>query len=292
MRMHSLDAFSLRGHRYSLNHWRTKMKLPFLLASLFLVSCAAIPPTDQSALQQAINGKHRSEQHKIRDQYRHPERTLTFFEVEPNMAVVEIWPGGKGWYTEILAPMLKDSGTYYAAQYSNDSGIAYFTKNLKKFNDKINAQPEIYSKTIIGTLQPPNQIDIAPKNSIDRVLTFRNVHNWMRNGQAEIVFKAMYDVLKTGGILGIVEHRALTGSKQDPKALSGYVTEKHVIALAEKAGFKLAAKSEINANPKDTTIHPKGVWTLPPTMRLKDQDREKYLAIGESDRMTLKFVKK
>jgi predicted methyltransferase len=267
------------------------MKLP-LLASLFLISCSTANVTDHNALQQAINGEHRSEQHKSRDQYRHPEKTLTFFEVEPNMAVVEIWPGGKGWYTEILAPLLRDNGTFYAAQYSEYSGIPYFTKNLKKFDDKINAQPEIYGRTIVSTLQPPKILNIAPKNSVDRVLTFRNVHSWMKNDQADIVFKAMFDALKTGGILGVVEHRASAGSEQDPKAVSGYVTEKHVIALAEKAGFTFVAKSEINANPKDTAIHPKGVWTLPPSMRLKDQDREKYLSIGESDRMTLKFVKK
>ena len=266
------------------------MKLP-LLASLFLISCTSINTTSSTALQQAINGEHRSEQHKSRDQYRHPQQTLSFFEVDPTMSVVEIWPGGTGWYSEILAPFLKDQGTFYAAQYAADSGIPYFTKNLKVFNDKINAQPAIYGKTIISTLQPPKYLEIAPKNSVDRVLTFRNVHNWMKNDQAGLVFKAMYDALKVGGILGVVEHRALAGSKQDPKAISGYVTENHVINLAEKAGFTLIAKSEINANPKDSTIHPKGVWTLPPSLRLKEQDKEKYLAIGESDRMTLKFIK-
>lgn len=263
------------------------MKLP-LLASLLLASCTTINTT---SLQQAVDAEHRSEQHKSRDQYRHPQQTLAFFEVKPTMSVVEIWPGGKGWYTEILAPLLKNNGTFYAAHYSANSSVPYFTKNLKKFTDKINAQPEVYGKTIISTLQPPELLDIAPKNSVDRVLTFRNVHNWMKSNQADAIFKAMFDALKVGGILGIVEHRAIAGSEQDPKALSGYVTEQHVIALAEKAGFKLLAKSEVNANPKDNTRHPKGVWSLLPSLRLKDQNREKYLAIGESDRMTLKFVK-
>ncbi len=267
------------------------MKLP-LLASLFLISCSTVNVSNTTTLQQAINGDHRSAQHKSRDQYRHPEQTLKFFEVEPTLSVVEIWPGGKGWYTEILAPLLKDNGTFYAAHYSADSGVPYFTKNLKKFTDKINAQPDIYGKTIVSTLQLPTLVNIAPSNSVDRILTFRNVHNWMKSGQADIVFKAMFNALKPGGILGVVEHRAIAKSEQDPKALSGYVTEKHVITLAEEAGFKLIAKSEINANPKDTTVHPKGVWTLPPSLRLKDQDREKYLAIGESDRMTLKFMKR
>jgi predicted methyltransferase len=264
----------------------------YILASLLLFSYTIVNAAENPLLQQAIDGNHRSEQHKSRDQYRHPQKTLDFFEVEPTMTVVEIWPGGKAWYTEILAPYLKEKGMLYAAQFSANSEVPYFTKNLKKFNDKINAQPEIYSNITVTALQPPQFLEIAPKGSADRVLTFRNVHNWMKNDQAEIVFKAMYDALKTGGILGIVEHRAFVGSKQDPRALSGYVTESHVIYLAKKAGFTLLARSEINRNYKDTTNHPKGVWTLPPTLRLKDQDKEKYLAIGESDRMTLKFIKK
>jgi len=267
------------------------MKLP-LLASLFLVSCSTINTSDTSILQQAVNGEHRSAYNKSRDQYRHPEQTLSFFEVEANMTVVEIWPGGVGWYTEILAPFLKDQGIFYAAHFAGDANIPYYTKNLKKFNDKVNALPETYGKTIVTTLHPPKSLQIAPKNSADRVLTFRNVHNWMKHDQADKVFKAMFDALKVGGILGVVEHRALARSEQDPKALSGYVTEKHVIALAEKAGFSLLAKSEINANPKDSRNHPKGVWTLPPSLRLKEQGREKYLSIGESDRMTLKFIKR
>ena len=263
----------------------------YILASL-LFSFTVVNAAENTLLQQAIDGNQRSEQHKSRDQYRHPLATLSFFEVEPTMTVVEIWPGGKGWYTEILAPYLKEKGVLYAAHFSANSETPYFTKNLQKFIDKTKAQPDIYSNIKITTLQPPRFLEIAPKGSADRVLTFRNVHNWMKKNQADIVFKAMYDALKPGGILGIVEHRALADSKQDPKALSGYVTEAHVISLAKKAGFTLLAKSEINANSKDTTNHPKGVWTLPPSLRLKDQDKEKYLAIGESDRMTLKFIKK
>lgn len=263
----------------------------FLLASALLFSLPAVNAADAILLQQAIKGSHRSVEHQSRDQYRHPQETLNFFEVKPEMTVVEIWPGGKGWYTEILAPYLKDKGTLYAAHFSADSDIAYFPKNLKKFKDKIQAQPDIYSKTIVTTLQPPKIVDIAPKESADRVLTFRNIHNWMKNDQADRVFKAMFNALKPGGLLGIVEHRGLESLEQDPKALSGYVKQSYVISLAEKAGFKLVDKSEINANPKDTTVHPKGVWTLAPSLRLKDQDKEMYLLIGESDRMTLKFIK-
>lgn len=272
------------------------MKLP-LLATIFLASCSTVNTidnnsVDSTAFQQAINGEHRSRQHKNRDQYRHPQETLTFFEVKPNMAVVEIWPGGKGWYTEILAPLLKEEGLFYAAHYSSTSDIPYFTRSLKSFFEKINNQPEIYGRTIVSTLQPSKFMEIAPKNTVDRVLTFRNIHNWMKNNQADIIFKAMFDALKVGGILGVVEHRSPVGTEQDHRALSGYVTESYVIGLAEKAGFELVAKSEINANSKDSAVHPKGVWTLPPSLRLKEQDRQKYLDIGESDRMTLKFVKK
>lgn len=263
----------------------------YLLASALLFSLSAVNAAEDSLLQQTINGSHRSEEHKNRDQYRHPQETLDFFEVKADMTVVEIWPGGKGWYTEILAPYLKEKGVLYAAHFSADSDTAYYPKNLKLFKEKTQSEPSIYSKTKITTLQPPEVIDIAPKGSADRVLTFRNIHNWMKNDQADSVFKAMFTALKSGGILGVVEHRAPENSEQDPKAISGYVKQSYVIALAEKAGFKLEDKSEINANSNDTTVYPKGVWTLPPSLRLKDQDKKKYLSIGESDRMTLKFIK-
>lgn len=262
------------------------MKYLFLLSLLLLFSTSAY--TEQTTLlQQAIDGNHRSTEHKNRDKYRHPQETLNFFEVEPDMTVVEIWPGGKGWYTEILAPYLKQKGTLYAAHFSANSEIPYFVKGLSAFKDKMKTLPAIYDKSKLTVLQPPAFLEIAPKGTADRVLTFRNVHNWMKNNQAENVFKAMHKALKSGGILGVVEHRIGVDNGQH----SGYMTEATVISLAEKAGFTLLAKSEINANPKDTNNHPEGVWTLPPTLRLKDQDKDKYLAIGESDRMTLKFIK-
>ncbi len=263
----------------------------YLLISLLLTSFSSSCIAENALLQQAINGDHRSEKHTSRDSYRHPLETLTFFELEPNMTVVEIWPGGEGWYSEILAPFLKEKGLLYAAHFSADSDIPYFTKSLQKFINKINAQPAIYSHIKLSALDPPQVLNIAPNNSADRVLTFRNIHNWMKSGQLESVFKAMYSALKSGGILGVVEHRALINSQQDPKAISGYVTEATVIEFAKNAGFKFLDRSEINANPKDNNNHPKGVWTLPPTLRLKYQDLEKYLSIGESDRMTLKFLK-
>lgn len=233
-----------------------------------------------AALTAAIAGAHRSAADRARDQYRHPLETLTWFGIEEHMTVVEIWPGG-GWYTDILAPFLKARGTYYAAN----------SPNGQRFKDKLAANPDLYSKVIVTELAPPEKVDIAPEGSADMVLTFRNVHNWMSRGYAEDVFKAMYRALKPGGILGVVEHRGNPALPQDPKAASGYVTEEHTIMLAAAAGFELVARSEINANPKDTKDYPHGVWTLPPVLRLKDVDRDKYLAIGESDRMTLKFLK-
>jgi len=179
----------------------------------------------------------------------------------------------------------------YVAHFSKDSKNPYFKKSLKQFIDKTSAQPEIYGKIILTELDPPRKVEIAPANSVDRVLTFRNVHNWMKSGQVDAVFDAMFNALKSGGILGVVEHRAAKNSDYDPQAKSGYVQEKFVIRLAEKAGFYLLGKSDVNTNSKDTKNYPEGVWTLPPTLRLKDKDKAKYLEIGESDRLTLKFIK-
>jgi len=245
---------------------------------------------DLTSLQRVIAGKQRSTEHKDRDQYRHPQQTLEFFDVKENMTVVEIWPG-EGWYTEILAPYLKEKGKLYAAHFSADGKVPYFKKGLEKFVKKMHKQPKVYGKVELTVLQPPEFLQIAPDGSADRILTFRNVHNWMKNDQAAAVFNAMFKALKPGGMLGIVEHRNSTLKPQDTKAESGYVSEDYVIALARKAGFEFLGKSEINANSKDTKDYPEGVWTLPPSLALKDKDRKKYLAIGESDRMTVKFIK-
>ena len=244
-----------------------------------------------SALQAAIAGAHRSEADKARDKYRHPLETLTWFGIKDDMTVIEVWPGRGGWYTDILAPFLKERGTYYAAGVDPQSSVEGQRTAAKSFKDKLAANPALFGSVKESILAPPTHVDIGPEGSADMVLTFRNVHNWMANDQAGASFKAMYKALKPGGILGVVEHRGNPAVPQDPKAASGYVREEVVIKLAEDAGFKLAGKSEINANPKDTKDYPQGVWTLPPVLRLKDVDKEKYLAIGESDRMTLKFVK-
>jgi predicted methyltransferase len=245
-------------------------------------SCASADDHGVEALKKAVDSPTRPAEEKARDEYRHPFRTLTFFGIKPDMTVVEIWPGG-GWYTDILAPYLHDHGKLYAAVAP--------AENVAEYKKKLADNPTEFGNVVVTQLDPPDHLDIAPPGSADMVLTFRNVHNWMRGGNGEAVFKAIYAALKPGGILGVVEHRGDPNAPQDPKAESGYVRQDYVIKLAEDAGFHLVAKSEVNANPKDTKDYAKGVWTLPPTLRLGDTDKAKYLAIGESDRMTLKFVK-
>ena len=264
-----------------------KVLWALLLAISFSSAQAA---GDSTSLERAISGKQRSTEHKARDKYRHPQQTLEFFDVKENMTVVEIWPG-EGWYTEILAPYLEDKGKLYVAHFSPAAKEHYFKKVLGNFVNKMHKQPKVYGKVELTALQPPESMQIAPDGSADRALTFRNIHNWMKNDQAAAVFSAMYKALKPGGILGVVEHRNSHLKPQDTRAESGYVSEDYVIALARNAGFEFLGKSEINANSKDTKDYPAGVWTLPPSLALKDKDRNKYIAIGESDRMTIKFIK-
>jgi predicted methyltransferase len=262
-----------------------------LLLSLSPAVPALAADDARAALESAAAGSHRSEQNRARDEWRHPVETLEFFGLRPDMTVVELYPGGGGWYTEILAPFLHDRGTYYAASYDPESTSDYYRRNSKSYTDKLAANPAVYGNVKLTVLAPPDKVDVAPAGSADVVLTFRNIHNWMNSGQVESVFAAAYRALKPGGVFGVTEHRGKPGSEQDPKAESGYVNEDYVITLAKNAGFELAARSEINANPADTKDHPEGVWSLPPGLRGGEVDRDKYLKIGESDRMTLKFVK-
>jgi predicted methyltransferase len=257
-----------------------------------LAGCAHQQGRNDSALiDQAIAGGHRSIANRARDVHRHPRETLLFFGLRPELTVVEIWPGA-GWYTEILAPVLRERGRYYAAHFHVDEkSPRYMGPSRRSYEKRLADHAEIYDRTTITAFSAPQQTAIAPKGTADLVLTFRNVHNWTAAKSDEASFRAFYDALKPGGVLGVVEHRAQEGTPLEQMIKTGYMTEAYVIALAGKAGFKLVARSEINANPKDTKDHPRGVWTLPPTFRLGAQDREKYLAIGESDRMTLKFVK-
>ena len=250
----------------------------WLIATLALAA-AGVQAQGADPLKAAVAAEHRSVGNVARDAWRHPYETLAFFGIKPTDTVVELAPGG-GWYTEILAPYLREQGQLYAA----DGGSARFKAKMESM--------AVYGKVRISVFDPAKGLlDIAPPGSADAVLTFRNVHNWMDAGKAQDVFNAAFKALKPGGVLGVEEHRLPASRNQDPKAPTGYVHEATVIGFAEAAGFKLAGRSEVNANPRDTADHPDGVWTLPPTYALKDKDRAKYHAIGESDRMTLKFVK-
>ena len=259
------------------------------LASALPFQAQAAQDVTDARLAAVIAGDHREAANRARDVYRHPYETLTFFGIRPDMTVVEIWPG-RGWYTEILAPYLVGGGRYYAASWDRESDSGFVQRTLKAYDEKLAARPDLYGEVVVTELSRA-KTDIAPAGSADLVLTFRNVHNWMKRGYERTIFEAMYDALKPGGRLGLVEHRGDPEVWQDPQALSGYVNQDYAVDLAEQVGFRLVASSEVNANPKDTKDHPEGVWTLPPTLRLKEQDRATYEAIGESDRMTLLFEK-
>jgi predicted methyltransferase len=239
-------------------------------------------------LQTLVAGAQRSPEAKARDPFRHPYEVLHFFGLAEDQTVVEIWPGGAGFWTEMLAPYLHDKGIYYAAVGEDTTDEA--RKANATFAAKLAAHPEIYGKVVVTTFAGDRH-EIAPAGSADLVVTFRNLHNWMADHDAEAAFRTFYKALKPGGILGVEDHRGRTDQPQDPNAKSGYVRQDYAIALAEAAGFKFAGSSEVNANPKDSKDYPAGVWTLPPTFRLGDTDRAKYEAIGESDRFVLKFVK-
>jgi predicted methyltransferase len=256
------------------------------------------PPEDLSELAPAagvgievvLEGEHRSAENRARDQFRHPKETLAFFGVEPDSSVIEIWPGG-AWYTEILAPYLREDGRYIAAGFDPDSEIEFIRNGVVAFQSKLDASPELYDKVETTVLMPPSYLEMAPEGSVDFVLTFRSVHNWMARDIQGDILASVYAALKPGGVLGIVEHRGNPETTQDPKASTGYVNQDYVIAMVQAAGFVFDEISEINANPADVKEYPEGVWTLPPTLRLGEQDKDKYLAIGESDRFTLRFTK-
>jgi predicted methyltransferase len=259
-------------------------------ALLVLGSCAAAQADD--ALQQAITSPVRTPAYAARDNWRHPYETLTFFGLRPDSTVVEISPGG-GWYTEILAPYLRAKGQLILAADDPESTRPETVKNLERLKAKLSAQPALYDRVRVGVFAPPAKLDYAAPGSVDLVLTFRNVHNWMDQGDAGVraVFASAYRSLKPGGVLGVVEHRLPADRAQDATSSTGYVHQTYVTRIAQEVGFRLEASSEINANPKDTADHGGGVWALPPSYVNKEVDRERYQAIGESDRMTLKFIK-
>ena len=235
-------------------------------------------------LKSSINSPDRTLKNVMRDKYRNPYETITFFKIEPGMTVVELSPGS-GWYTEIFANYLHEPGNLIAAHFDSNSDREYFKRGRANFEKKIQSS-KMYSNVSIVDLSS----NLAPENSVDAVVTFRNLHNWI-GPQMDTIFQNSYKALKPGGIFGVVEHRAKDGTSLDAMKKSGYVTEDYAISIAKKHGFVLVDKSEINANPKDLKNYEGGVWTLPPSLRLKDKDKQKYLGIGESDRMTLLFKK-
>ncbi|MEZ4227758.1 MAG: hypothetical protein R3B89_01260 [Polyangiaceae bacterium] len=242
------------------------------------------------ALKAALNGQHRAPGHADRDAMRHPAETLAFFGLKPGMKVLEYGPG-EGWYTELLAPALAKSGKLYVTS-GDPKGprTVRGTMYAQRTDRFLKKAPELYGKVqpiIVDSKAPDLKLD----GELDMALVIRGMHGWHRDGTVDEWLAQIFKSLKKGGVLGVVQHRAKADANPDESTKQGYLPEAFVIARAEAAGFKLSKKSEVNANPKDTTEHPEGVWTLPPTLRLGDKDREKYTAIGESDRMTLRFVK-
>ncbi len=256
------------------------------LMTAALAATVLVAPAQAASLTEVLAGPQRGEANKARDVYRNPAETLAFFGVKPGMTVVEISPGG-GWYSEILAPMLEGNGTYIAAA-GNPAASENAAKSVAAYKEKLTG----YAPSAkVGVFGKGSYDAIAPEGSADAVLTFRNVHNWHMGGYGPDAFKAFYKVLKKGGTLGVVDHRLPEDRPDADMTSSGYMKVSAVRQMAEAAGFKLVASSEVNANAKDTKDYPGGVWTLPPTFAKKDEDRAKFAAIGESDRFTLKFVK-
>jgi predicted methyltransferase len=278
------------------------------VALLGLQACAPAQNTNEQADREAVRdaiaaaavGAHRADAHIARNPYRNPVETLDFFGLEPDMTVVELWPGG-GWYTEVLAPVLGDGGgALIAASFDPDSDVEYQARFGRAYLEKLAADPDVYGAVETIFFDPPKKARLGDPASADLVVTFRSLHGWISDGISEEVFRSAWEVLRPGGVFGVVQHRAPEGLDANASAESGYVPEAYVVDLAERVGFRLSARSEINANPRDTRDHERGVWTLPPSLALcrpldEGEERDacvaRYREIGESDRMTLKFVK-
>jgi predicted methyltransferase len=258
------------------------------LALVASIVCMPQVFAKDAALAKAVSDSARTPASMARDRYRHPQEVLEFFGIKPNQTVVEIWPSG-GYWTEILGPYLKDHGTYYTAIAPRGSSERA-EQAADAWQKKMSEHAATYGKVKV-TEFGRDHYEIAPPGSVDLVVTFRNVHNFVGAGFADEALAAFYKALKPGGVLGVEDHRARNDQPQDPQAKSGYLREDYMIGLAEKAGFKLLGRSEVLANPKDTKDYPKGVWTLPPSLAMGEQDKDKYVAIGEADNFLLKFQK-
>jgi predicted methyltransferase len=270
---------------------RLAQRLAAAALAALLGACASAPPQARDdGLDRWAAAEHRSPANVARDAHRHPVETLRFFGVRADSTVVEILPGSAGYYLEILAPWLREKGRYLAAG-RDETAPPRYRADHERMVARLAAQPQFYDRVTVTKFNGDRH-DVAPPGSADFVLTFRNLHNWMERGEAQAALRAFHRALKPGGVLGIVDHRARTDLPEKEQMRAGYVRQDTAIALVESAGFRLVASSEVNANPRDGRSHPEGVWTLPPSYRLGDRDRERYRAIGESDRFTLKFVKR
>ena len=266
-----------------------RRSLTLSLLAIATAACAPLLPQNNATLERLTTAPHRSPNNVARDNLRHPVESLSFFGIREDSTVVEILPGSGGYYMEILAPYLKDKGRYIAANRDPAAPPQYLADH-QKLLARLKAEPAHYGKVDVTQFNAGFH-DIAPAGSADFVITFRDLHNWIARNEIDGALRVFHKALKPGGVLGIVDHRGLPNVPQEAQNKNGYVRQDYAIALIEKAGFKFAGASEVNANPKDTKDHPDGVWSLPPTYRSKDVTRAKFAAIGESDRFTLRFVK-
>jgi predicted methyltransferase len=264
-----------------------------LAAGGLMAGCATTTPSREataSALDAALAGSQRTAADRGRDQYRHPKQTLLFFGIRPGMRVLQVWPES-GWYTEIIAPLLQARGAgYIAGVIAPDPGSRFLEARLGSYRKLLASRPDLYGGIKVVTFAL-NGTDVLQPRSVDMVVSFGDLHEWMALGDPQQALATIYRALAPGGVFGVVDNRGDPALPQDPRAKSGYVRQDYAISRIEAAGFRLVASSEVNANPKDTRSYPAGVWTLPPDYRLGNIDRAKYEAIGESDRFTLKFVK-
>jgi predicted methyltransferase len=262
-----------------------------LIAGGLVASCVSTGgrETTAAALDLILAGNQRPPAARSRDPYRHPKDTLLFFGIRPYTRVLETWPES-GWYTAIIAPLVATKGRYFAGVIAPDPGSRFLTARAADYRRLLASRPGAYHAVKVTTF-PLDGTDVVPPGTVDMVLSFRDLHEWMALGHAQQALATIYRALAPGGVFGVVDNRGNPAVPQDPLAKNGYVRQDYAIRLIEAAGFRLVATSEVNANPKDTKDYPCGVWALPPDYRLGNIDRARYEAIGESDRFTLRFIK-